>query len=129
MDEAVQAEWAECLARASFSAAFEAVRDFRDGGRQEAPTPGEIYREAAAIDQRAEDERRRRTLKLADHSKPNEQERAKFRAIVRGLTERPKPSASQGGAPAAHSADAETERAQEIILAKRRELGIEAGAR
>jgi hypothetical protein len=122
MDEAVQAEWAECLARVSFPAALEAVRDFRDRGRQDAPTPGEIYREAAAIDQRAEDERRRRTLKLADHSKPNEQERARFRAVLHSVMEGPKPSAGQNAASAAgaRATDAETERAQEIILAKRR---------
>jgi hypothetical protein len=111
----------------SFPAALEAVRLFRDSGRRDAPTPGEIYREAVAIDRRAEDERRRRTLKLADHSKPNEQERARFRAILHSVMERPKPSARQDAALAAVArvTDAETERAQEINLAKRRELGIE----
>jgi len=130
-DEAVEAEWCESLSRVSFQAALEAVRDFRDGGRQDAPTPGEIYREAAGIDKRAEDQMRRRTLKLVDHSKPNGEELTRVRAVAHGLTERPKPSASQGAATAAEgqAIDAETGRAQDIILAKRRELGIEAARR
>ncbi|HKN01011.1 MAG TPA: hypothetical protein VJX23_10890 [Candidatus Binataceae bacterium] len=128
-DDAVQAEWAECLSRVSFNAALEAVRDFRDGGRQDAPTPGEVFREAAAIDKRAEDEKRRRTLKLADHRKPSEENRARVHALVHSLTERPKPSVSQDAAPAAQprAIEAETERAQQIIVAKRQErqkLGV-----
>ncbi len=84
-DAAVQAEWAECLARVSFDAALEAVRDLRDSGRREAPTPGEIYHVAAGIDRRAEDDRRRRVLRLADRTKPSGQERDRFRAMIRKL--------------------------------------------
>jgi hypothetical protein len=87
-DDAVQAEWAECLSRVSFEAALEAVRDYRDAGHPDAPTPGKIYRAAKGIDDRAEDDRRRRRLRLADHTKPSEEARAEFCGIVRGLTER-----------------------------------------
>ncbi len=85
IDAAVQAEWAECLARVSFGAAVEAVRHLRDSGRREAPTPGEIYQMAAGIDRRAEEERRRRVLRLADRTEPSEQERDRRRAVFREL--------------------------------------------
>ena len=91
----MQAEWTECLLRVTFRAALEAVRELRDSGRRDAPTPGEIYRVAFGIEERAEDERRRRTLMLADQTRLNEEGRAKFRAILQSLTDSSNPNASQ----------------------------------
>lgn len=82
-DDAIQAEWAECLSRVSFESALETVRNMRDAGRPDAPTPGEIYRDARDRDLRWADESRRRTLRLVDRSQPTEAERANVRKIVR----------------------------------------------
>jgi hypothetical protein len=82
-DDAVQAEWAECLARVSFRSALETVRDMRDSGRADAPTPGEIYYQAAYLDGR----RRAYMLALVE-PKPTEAEKVAARATLHEITER-----------------------------------------
>ena len=79
----MQAEWAECLARVSFRGALETVRDFRDSGRADAPTPGEIYHQAAYLDGR----RRARRLALVE-PKPTDAEKAFAQATLQEMTER-----------------------------------------
>jgi hypothetical protein len=127
----VQLEWVETLLPVSLQAALEAVREFRDNGRRDAPTPGEIYRAAFQIDERAEDEKRRRMRMLMDQTKPNEEGRAKFRAILQSLTDRSKPNASEDATsstaaadraltPTGIALDPEINRTQQIIPEKRR---------
>ncbi len=128
----MQAEWAESLSPVSFEAGLEAIREFRDGGRREAPTPGEIFREAAAIDKRAEDERRRKVRKLEVVSSLEERQRniAKLRELIKSVSgddaKKAEPAAVQAEAAprVAVAPDAETLRAQEIIMQKRCELRI-----
>src|SRR5208337_2567686 len=80
-DEAVQCEWCESLLPVSFQAALEAVREFRDDGRHDAPTVGEIRRMALEIDKRAEDERRRRTW-LLEAPRPSSEERKRVATMI-----------------------------------------------
>jgi hypothetical protein len=68
-------EWAESLARVSFPAAMEAVRNFRDNGEHDAPTCGEIYQVARRIDDRLAHDRRARVLRLEDKRAVTDEER------------------------------------------------------
>ena len=72
-DEAIQAEWAECLSRVSFEGALEAVRGLRDSGRQESPTPGEIFKLAREFDDRSEADARRKQRLLEEPARTPEQ--------------------------------------------------------
>lgn len=80
-DDAVQAEWAESLSRVSFPGALEAVREFRDSGRPEPPTPGEVWKAAQDIDDRRAREQAARRLRLVEPA-PSEAERARGRATL-----------------------------------------------
>lgn len=79
-DDVVQAEWSECLSRVSFEAALEAVREMRDGGRGDAPTPGEVYALAKDVDKRLVDERRR-SMRLIEHDVTAEQRAENIRKL------------------------------------------------
>jgi hypothetical protein len=72
-DEAIQAEWTECLSRVSFEAALYAVRGLRDSGRQESPTPGEIFKLAREFDDRREADARRKQRLLEEPARTPEQ--------------------------------------------------------
>ena len=72
-DEAIQAEWAECLSRVSFEGALYAVRGLRDSGRQESPTPGEIFKLAREFDDRREADERRKQRLLEEPARTPEQ--------------------------------------------------------
>jgi hypothetical protein len=85
IDEAVQAEWTECLSPVSFEAALEVVRELRDSGRRQVPTPGEIYRGAIEKEKRRFEDRRSRQRKLVVVQSVEERERVQ--AKLRGLIE------------------------------------------
>ena len=81
----MQAEWTECLSPVSFQAALEVVRELRNSGRREVPTPGEIYRGAIEIEKRRFEDRRLRQRKLV--VVPSAEERERVKAQLRGLVE------------------------------------------
>ena len=85
IDASVQAEWTECLSPASFGAALEVVRELRNSGRREVPTPGEIYRSAIELEKRRFEDRRLRQRKLVVVQSVEERER--MRALIHGLVE------------------------------------------
>jgi hypothetical protein len=72
-DEAIQAEWAECLSHVSFEGALHAVRGLRDSGRPEPPTPGEIFKLAREFDDRREADVRRKQRLLEEPARTPEQ--------------------------------------------------------
>ena len=83
INEAVAAEWTECLAPVSFQAALEAVRGFRDMGAHDAPTCGEIYLAARGIDDRA-----RAGIRRLPEPERTEAEKEQARRLLRELIER-----------------------------------------
>lgn len=87
VDAVIAAVWIDRLAKVSYSAALEAVVDIAESGRAEAPAPGEVYLQARGIDDRAEDDARRKRLRL-EAPKPNEEERARTKAAIRELIEK-----------------------------------------
>ena len=135
VDEVIVAEWHERLADIEYRHAVEALVQFAESGREDPPTPGQVRALAIEIATRESDERRRKVRKLEVVPSLDERRRgAAFlhdlvESIGGGAPEKVEPVAVQAEpaprAPRITAAqDAETLRAQEIILAKRRELGI-----
>jgi hypothetical protein len=131
IDEVVLAEWCERLAPVEYRHAVAAVVEFADSGHPDPPTPGQVRAVAIEIATRESDEQRRKVRKLEVVPSLEERERgiAKLRALMKDLFGRNTEKTEQpavGATPRiiACERDAETLQAQEIILAKRRELGI-----
>jgi hypothetical protein len=132
IDEVIVAEWHERLAHVEYRHAVAALVEFAESGREYPPTPGQVRALAIEIATRESEEKRRKVRKLEVVPSLDERRRgaAKLRELVEsiggGKLEKVEPVAVQAEpAPRITIAPcADTLRAQEIILAKRRELGI-----
>lgn len=140
VDELVDAEWCERLASVGYADAIAVVCEFADSGREEPPTPGMIHRAAMAVASRREEQERRK-LKLIEAPPPTEEERQNFKQLLDDFVAKAAHSRAAGGIAAFESTvdptgfaaagkiDPETERAQKVILEKRREIKRERSGR
>jgi hypothetical protein len=119
--------------------AFEAVMNIVRAGAEEPPTPGMIYCAALELAKRREEQERRKRKSIEELPSDEERERVRQNfsdlihklarsVVVRGIEagagaggRRDTKSAGATTSAAAPNIDPETERAQEIILMKRRE--------
>jgi hypothetical protein len=117
--------------------AVEAVMNVARSGAKEPPTPGMVFRAATELAKRREEQERRSRKSLEEL--PNDEERERIRQNFSDLIDKLERSVAAGGveagareavgairsaattSSATRDIDPETERAQEIILIKRRE--------
>lgn len=81
VDKLIAGQWVECLVRVSFEAGRQAVREFRDAGRADAPTPGEVWKLAQDIDDRSARARAAGRLRLVE-PKPSDEQVQRNRATL-----------------------------------------------
>lgn len=87
VDQVIAAEWAECLSRVDFQDALEAVRQFRDAGSSEPPTPGQVWREAQELGDRRRRQEAVRRVQI-EGPPPTKEQISRGRAILRDAIEK-----------------------------------------
>lgn len=128
VDELVLGEWFECLAKMQLGDAKNAVRELRDSGIKDPPTPGEVLR-GAIVWRRRRQERERANRRLLDEP-PHTPEQIAFarNAVAKLLEDTTKAIEERRELQIEHLPerprivpDEETHRAQQRILERRRQ--------